>query len=248
MGIGVFDTEVRRTQEEIESVQWDWLLGVLFLAITAAACSPNASEHEKSVTADDSAELSAAAADPVFDASSVVVVETSEADVSGGVVVEVAGIAVSVPSGAIADGDTLSVSLVEGGPPLPGGSSGAGVGTVHINTSAGQPSGGVEMVFPYDPTKILDGSKPVVVHFDEHFGVWQPETTIALDTANDRISVTASSLSFWDVMDWTTYHSQLLLGNRSSATPSGCDRGGADWISNASLYNAETTRSGHADT
>jgi hypothetical protein len=128
---------------------------------------------------------------------------------SGGALsVELAGVRVSAPAGAIEKGQTLSISVGAGG-----GSSEPGVlvagGPYLVSTSQGEPTKPVTVTFPYDPGLLAKGDKPLVVHDSTVAHGWIPVGT-TVDATTHTVSATIGSFSLLGVIDGGTYYAGLL--------------------------------------
>ncbi len=223
----------------------EWLIVGILLLIAATGCngsdatpstaaSPTTSEASPSTTV---STLPTEDTAPRRETSTTAVVGTT-ATVPAGETAEVAGVNVEVLGESSSSDDTVTVSLVDSAPPLPNGVVGIGAGPVEISASQGEPSGAVIGTFPYRSTAISVGSRPLVVHFYEDFGLWLAEETIRIDPSEETITVSPSSFSIFTVVDEFTFQAQLLLGNRTTARPEGCQPA-PDWVQNVQLHDGK---------
>jgi hypothetical protein len=153
----------------------------------------------------------------------------------GTTTVELDGITVQAPAGAIAAGQTLSLTrgdpdhyFPEGAPSLIG-------GPILVTTSQGEPSGPVTVVYRYDSSQFATGEHPLLLHGFEALHAWLPEPT-GVDAANGVATATLDSFSPIDWVNDGTYYAGRLTGNRSSL-PDDCGDA-PDWVSDVSLPNS----------
>ncbi len=155
----------------------------------------------------------------------------------GSVAVQLGSVRVDAPAGAIAAGETLS--LTSSTPPAdlkPEGASSIAGGPFELSSSQGQPNAPVTVTFGYDRAALSEGAHPLLLHGLAAAGAWIPEETTD-DTTAHVATATLDSFSPIDWADSGLYYVGLFTGNRASA-PDDCAADPPSWVQDVSLPNS----------
>ena len=150
----------------------------------------------------------------------------------GSLRVALGAVHVSAPKGAIARGQTLTISVgVQTGFGAEGASSVAG-GPYVVSTSQGEPRKPVGVTIGYEAGLLASGEQPLLLHGWSTIHKWEPEPAV-VNTASHTVTAKLESFSPLDVIDDATYYAGIVTGNRASL-PSGCG-GAPSWLDEVSL-------------
>ncbi len=139
---------------------------------------------------------------------------------------------ISAPEGAIARGQTLTISVgVATGFGAEGGSSIAG-GPYMVSSSQGEPRKPVTVTMGYNAGLLAAGEQPLLLHGWSPIHKWEPEPAV-VKTASHTVTARLESFSPLDVINDATYYAGIVTGNRASL-PSGCG-GSPSWLDEVSL-------------
>jgi putative cell wall-binding protein/alpha-tubulin suppressor-like RCC1 family protein len=138
---------------------------------------------------------------------------------TGGVTtVSVSGVTLSAAAGAIAAGQTLTITDAAGSAVTAVDPSQLLAGPFTFSTSQGQPAGPVTITYPYHPAALALGSAPLVLHQDDVTGIWGPEAT-TVDVVAGTASATFQQFSGSALADQVNWAVGIVDGSRATDTP-----------------------------
>jgi hypothetical protein len=153
----------------------------------------------------------------------------------GALSLQLGDVRLDAPAGAIAPGETLTLARDDSGID-PGAPPAIDGGAWSVSTSQGEPSAPISISLHYDPSTLVAGAHPLLLHDVDVLHAWIPETT-STDAGAHVATATLESFSHVSWADSVIYDEGLFTGNRASA-PDDCAANPPSWIQDASLPNS----------